>query len=64
MWQIMRLRNNNEEEVDNDHFFLACGPVLRVNKYSSSIVNGVRFDILDRDNNKKTQISGVHIKDK
>jgi hypothetical protein len=64
MWQIMRLRNNNEEEVDNDHFFLACGPGLRVNKYSSSIVNGVRFDILDRDNNKKTQISGVHIKDK
>jgi hypothetical protein len=55
----MRLRNTNEEEVDGDLFSLACGPDFRVRKYSSCIVNGVRFNIVDRDKNKKTQNSGV-----
>jgi hypothetical protein len=55
----MRLRNTNEEEVDGDLFSLACGPDFRVKKYSSCIVNGVRFNIVDRDKNKKTQNSGV-----
>jgi hypothetical protein len=55
----MRLRNTNEEEVDDDLFSLACGPDLRVRKYSSCIVNGVRFNTVDRDKNKKTQNSGV-----
>jgi hypothetical protein len=54
----MRLRNTNEEEVDDDLFSLACGPNFRVKKYSSRIVNGVRFNILDNDKNK-TQNSGV-----
>jgi hypothetical protein len=49
MWQIMRLRNTNEEEVDDDLFSLACGPDLRVGKYSSCIVNGVKFNTIDRD---------------
>jgi hypothetical protein len=53
MWQIMRLRNTNEEEVDDDLFSLACGPDLRVRKYSSCIVNGVRFNTIDRDKNLK-----------
>jgi hypothetical protein len=51
----MRLRNANEEEVDDDLFSLACGPDLRVRKYSSCIVNGVRFNTVDRHKNKKTQ---------
>jgi hypothetical protein len=59
MWKIMRLRNTNEEEVDDDLFSLACGPDFRVRKYSSCIVNGVSFNIVDCDKNKKTQNSGV-----
>jgi hypothetical protein len=59
MWQIMRLRNTNEEEVDDELFSLACGLDLRVRKYSSCIVNGVRFNTVDRDKNKKAQNSGV-----
>jgi hypothetical protein len=59
MWQIMRLRNTNEEEVNDDLFYLVCSPDLRVRKYSSCIVNGVRFNIVDCDKNKKTQNSGV-----
>jgi hypothetical protein len=60
MWQIMRLRNTNEEGVDSDMCAsLACGPDLRVRKYSSCIVNGVRLNTVDRDKNKKTQNSGV-----
>jgi hypothetical protein len=51
----MRLRNTNEEEVDDDRFSLACDPDFRVRKYSTCIVNGVRFNTVDRDKNKKTQ---------
>jgi hypothetical protein len=51
----MMLRNTNEEEVDYDLFSLACGPDFRVRKYSSCIVNGARFNTIDRDKNKKTQ---------
>jgi hypothetical protein len=54
----MRLRNTNQEEVDDDLFSLACGPDLRVKKYSLCIVNDVRFNTVDRDKNKKTQNSG------
>jgi hypothetical protein len=59
MWQVMRLRNINEEEVDDDLFLFACGPDLRVKKYFSCIVNGMRFNTVDHDKNKKTQNSGV-----
>jgi hypothetical protein len=55
----MRLRNTNEEEVDDDFFSLACGPDFRVRKYSSCKVNVVRFNTIDHDKNKKTQNSGV-----
>lgn len=55
----MELRAANEEEVDDDLFSLACGPDFRVRKYSSCIVNGVRFNTVDRDKNKRTQNSGV-----
>uniref|UniRef100_J3LNX2 DUF4218 domain-containing protein n=1 Tax=Oryza brachyantha TaxID=4533 RepID=J3LNX2_ORYBR len=53
------LRDTHPEEVSDDVFSLACGPDFRVKKYSSCIVNGVRFNTVDRDKNKKTQNSGV-----
>ena len=49
----------DQEEVDADLFALACGLDFRVKKYSSCVVNGVRFNTVDRDKNKKTQNSGV-----
>lgn len=55
----MMLRTDNEEEIDDDLFSLACGPDFRVKKYSSCIVNGVRFNTVDRDSNRRTQNSGV-----
>ena len=55
----MTKRNAGTEEVDYDLFSLACGPDFRVKKYSSCIVNGVRFNTVDRDKNKTTQNSGV-----
>jgi hypothetical protein len=54
MCQIMRLRETHPEEVDEDIFSLACGPDFRVKKYTSCIVNGVRFNTVDRDKNKNT----------
>lgn len=33
--------------------------ILELKKYSSCIVNGVRFNIVDRDKHRKTQNSGV-----
>ncbi|XP_045083551.2 uncharacterized protein [Aegilops tauschii subsp. strangulata] len=56
---IMRLRDEHSEEIDEDLFSLACEPNRRVRKYSSCIVNGIRYSTLDRDSNKRTQNSGV-----
>jgi hypothetical protein len=55
------LRNSGEEQVDDDLFSLACGPDLRVKKYRSCIVNGVRWHTTHRDLNKKTQNNGVMV---
>jgi hypothetical protein len=59
MSQILMLRDTNPEEVDEDLFSLACGPDFRVRKYSSCIVNGVRFNTVDHDKHRKTQNSGI-----
>ena len=59
MCQIMSLQYTHEEEVSDDVFSLACCPDFRVKKYTSCIVNGVRFNTVDRDKNKKTQNSEV-----
>ena len=56
---MMRLRDEVGEEVDEDLFVLACGPDRRVQKFSSCIVNGIRFSTVDCDSNKRTQNSGV-----
>ena len=50
----MMKRNTGTEEVDDDLFSLACGPDFRVKKFSSRIINGVRFNTVDRDKNKTT----------
>jgi hypothetical protein len=55
----MKLRNDGQEEIDDDLFTLARGPDFGVKKYTSCIVNGVCFNTVDRDSNKKTQNSGV-----
>ena len=54
---------STDEEIDEDLFSLACGPDFIVKKYSSCIVNGVRFNTVDRDKNKKTENSGVMVQD-
>lgn len=51
--------DEHSEEVDEDVFALACGPDRRVRKYSSCIVNGIRYSTVDRDSNKRLQNSGV-----
>ena len=55
------LKRRNDNEVDDDLFALACGPDHRITKYSSCIVNGVRFSTAARDANKKIQHSGIMI---
>ena len=52
---------NTDQEIDEDLFSLACGPDFIVKKYSSCVVNGVWFNTVDRDKNKKTQNSGVMV---
>lgn len=52
-------RLNNSESIGGDLFALACGPDPRVRSYPSCVVNGVRFCTAERDQNKKTQNSGV-----
>ena len=56
----MMLWNANQEEVDEDLFSLACGPDLRVKKYSPWILmvwGLTQLTVCDK--NKKTQNSAV-----
>ena len=55
----LSLQHTHQEEVSDDVFSLACGPDFRVKKYTSCTVNGVRFNTINRDKNKKTHNSGV-----
>ena len=57
--QMIRMQDEVGEVVDEDLFALACGPDRRVRKFSSCIVNGIRYSTVDRDSNKRTQNSGV-----
>uniref|UniRef100_K3ZDL8 DUF4216 domain-containing protein n=1 Tax=Setaria italica TaxID=4555 RepID=K3ZDL8_SETIT len=54
MWKL-----NAYEEVDDDLFALACGPDMRVRSYSTCVVNGVRYNTVERDKHKKTQNSEI-----
>jgi hypothetical protein len=54
MWRLAET-----EVADDDLRTLARGPDIRVRKFSTCVVNGVRFNTAERDKNKKTQNSGV-----
>jgi hypothetical protein len=58
------LLNAGEKQIDDDLFHLACGPDLRVKKYKSCIVNGVRWHTSNRDKNNRIVESWykVHIR--
>uniref|UniRef100_A0A803N566 DUF4218 domain-containing protein n=1 Tax=Chenopodium quinoa TaxID=63459 RepID=A0A803N566_CHEQI len=47
--------------VDEELYYLVCGPLRSVRRYSGYIVNGFRFHTLDRQENRKTQNSGVMV---
>ena len=53
------LKSRNANEVDDDLFALACGPDHRITKYSSCVVNGVRFCTAARGANKNTGNGGI-----
>ncbi|WCJ24620.1 hypothetical protein M5689_006565 [Euphorbia peplus] len=48
--------------IQNDLYYLVCGPLRTVRCYSGYIVNGFRFHTLDRQENRKTQNSGVMVR--
>ncbi|CAH9116789.1 unnamed protein product, partial [Cuscuta europaea] len=51
-----------EGSVHEDLYYLVCGPLRTVRCYSGYIVNGFRFHTLDRQENRKTQNSGVMVR--
>jgi hypothetical protein len=57
MWRLNAL-----EEVDDDLFALAYGPDMRLRSYSTCVVNGVRYNTVERDKNKKIQNSELTCK--
>ncbi|KAL2492096.1 Uncharacterized protein Adt_27724 [Abeliophyllum distichum] len=58
---IKRLYNQKDSVVSKELYALACKPDFRVFSYSGCIVNGVRFLVLERDNCRTTQNSGVMV---
>ncbi|XP_059650294.1 uncharacterized protein LOC132296065 [Cornus florida] len=59
---IKQLRQLKDSSINDDTFSLACGPERRVKRYSGCIVNGSRFHTKDREQNRKTQNSGISVK--
>ena len=54
----MRSDDNN---ISSTLRALSYGPSVHVIKYSGYVINGIHFDIEERDNNRTTQNSGVSI---
>ena len=57
--------SQGSEEATDCLYSLACGPDTRVRRYSSCIVNGVRFHTSERDSRRRTQncslsVEGMH----
>ncbi|WVZ52650.1 hypothetical protein U9M48_003690 [Paspalum notatum var. saurae] len=48
-----------KKEIDDGLYALACQPDLRVKVFSACLVGGVRFYTIDREENRRTQNSGV-----
>nr|GMD45703.1 uncharacterized protein LOC109169448 [Ipomoea batatas] len=59
--KVFQLHNVHATKVMDDLYSLACGPQLCVRKYTSCIVNGVRFHTKDRDSRHKTQNCGISV---
>ncbi|KAL0325547.1 UNVERIFIED_CONTAM: hypothetical protein Sradi_5124000 [Sesamum radiatum] len=58
--EVKRVEQLHSEGLANDELIsLANGPDTRVKHYTGCNVNGFRFHTKDRENNKKTQNSGV-----
>lgn len=51
-----------EGTIAEDIYYLVCGPLRTVRRYSGYIVNGFRFHTIDRQDNLKTQNSGVMVR--
>ncbi|XP_031120950.1 uncharacterized protein LOC116024191 [Ipomoea triloba] len=59
--KVFQLHNAHATKAMDDLYSLACGPQLCVRKYTSCIVNGVRFHTKDRDSRHKTQNCGISV---
>ncbi|XP_062119368.1 uncharacterized protein LOC133833127 [Humulus lupulus] len=57
--KISELRVQQSSLANDDLYSLSQGPLERYMSYHSCIVNGVRFRCKDRDDNLRTQCSGV-----
>ncbi|XP_062119146.1 uncharacterized protein LOC133832883 [Humulus lupulus] len=57
---ISELRVQQSSLANDDLYSLSQGPLERYISYHSCIVNGVRFRCKDRDDNLRTQYSGVY----
>lgn len=50
-----------EGSIPEDIYYLVCGPLRSVRRYSGYIVNGFRFHTIDRQENRKTQNGGLMV---
>ncbi|XP_059650446.1 uncharacterized protein LOC132296251 [Cornus florida] len=60
--KIKEMRHHQKETTCDDLYSLACGPQCLVSRYSACIVNGIRFHTKEREQNRRTQNSGVLVK--
>ncbi|KAK2659537.1 hypothetical protein Ddye_006070 [Dipteronia dyeriana] len=59
--RMISLHHKGSIEATDELYSLSCGPDLRVNSYTSCIVNGVCFHSKARDERRTTQNSGVAV---
>lgn len=59
LFQMRQEWKDNREEVSEGLYALSCRPDLRVMLWASCIVNGVRYNTVDRERHRQTQNSGV-----
>ena len=57
------MQNQGSQEVTDEIFSLACGLDRRVMRYTSCIVNGVRYHTKERDFHLRSQNSGVMVEE-
>ncbi|XP_042939624.1 uncharacterized protein LOC122274674 [Carya illinoinensis] len=57
--KVQQLRSENEDEVTDDIYALACGPDPWVASYDACIMNGIRFHTENLGKYRRTQNSGL-----